>query len=398
MSLRERVIFNLEERRDKVINGDINCIPLPFNRFREELPGIEQGKYYLISGATKSSKTQLTNYLFLYNTVLYSYYNQGIVYPKIFYYNLEETAEAIVLRFMSYLLYTLSGKRISPLDLRSTDSSKPLNQDILDLLRSEEYTNILEYFEEVVTFMSSRNPTGVWKDMKAYADNHGTAYKKKYIHKDEFGVEKEAEAFDYYEPNISNEYVFIIIDHISLLESERGLTLRESINKLSEYMIILRNRYNYIPVVVHQQSTETTNLEAFKSNKIRPTMAGLSDSKYTAKDCDVMIGITNPYSFELPEYLGYDIKVFKSSFRCMEIVLNRSGQSNGLCPLYFDGAINYFRELPLPHDKEGIDKVYNYIRNIRNNASKTFFIYNSNNPDKKLHKWKIFRKFAAFFK
>ena len=50
MSLRERVIFNLEERRDKVINGDINCIPLPFVRFREELPGIEQGKYYLISG------------------------------------------------------------------------------------------------------------------------------------------------------------------------------------------------------------------------------------------------------------------------------------------------------------------------------------------------------------
>lgn len=143
---------------------------------------------------------------------------------------------------------------------------------------------------------------------------------------------------------------------------------------------------------------ETTNLEAFKSNKIRPTMAGLSDSKYTAKDCDVMIGITNPYSFELPEYLGYDIKVFKSSFRCMEIVLNRSGQSNGLCPLYFDGAINYFRELPLPHDKEGIDKVYNYIRNIRNNASKTFFIYNSNKPGKKLHKWKIFRKFATFFK
>lgn len=264
MSLRERVIFNLEERRDKVINGDINCIPLPFDRFREELPGIEQGKYYLISGATKSSKTQLTNYLFLYNTVLYSYYNQGVIYPKIFYYNLEETAEAIVLRFMSYLLYTLSGKRISPLDLRSTDSSKPLNQDILDLLRTEEYTNILEYFEEVVTFMSSRNPTGVWKDMKAYADNHGTAHKKKYIHKDEFGVEKEAEAFDYYEPNISNEYVFIIIDHISLLESERGLTLRESINKLSEYMIILRNRYNYIPVVVHQQSTNLYNSNIFR--------------------------------------------------------------------------------------------------------------------------------------
>lgn len=85
-------------------------------------------------------------------------------------------------------------------------------------------------------------------------------------------------------------------------------------------------------------------------------------SKYTAKDCDVMIGITNPYSFELPEYLGYDIKILKSNFRCMEIVLNRSGQSNGLCPLYFDGAINYFKELPLPNSDK-IKEVYEKVRN-----------------------------------
>ena len=70
-SLRERVIAGLEERRERILNGDINCIPLPFKRFQSELPGIEQGKYYLISGATKASKTQLTNYIFMYNTILY---------------------------------------------------------------------------------------------------------------------------------------------------------------------------------------------------------------------------------------------------------------------------------------------------------------------------------------
>ena len=62
------------------------------------------------------------------------------------------------------------------------------------------------------------------------------------------------------------------------------MSLRETINKYSEYMMIARNNYHYIPVCVQQQSYETTNLEAYKSNKIRPTMAGLSDSKYTAKD------------------------------------------------------------------------------------------------------------------
>ena len=400
-SLRERVIAGLEERRERILNGDINCIPLPFKRFQSELPGIEQGKYYLISGATKASKTQLTNYIFMYNTILYSYYNQGIIQPKIFYYNLEETAEAITLRFMSYLLYILSNKRISPTDLNSTNADNPLDEEIIDLLRSEEYTNILDCYEEIVSFMPSRNPTGVWKDLKSYADNHGTIHNKTCKYKDEFGVEHTGEQFDYYEPNNPNEYVFIIIDHVSLLETERGLTLRECINKLSEYMIILRNRYKYIPVIVQQQSTETTNLDAFKNNKIRPTMSGLSDSKYTAKDCDVMLGITNPFSYELPEYLQYNIQMFKGNFRCLEIVLNRSGQSNGICPLFFDGAINFFGELPLPNDKANLEKVYKRLAKIRNTKivsnTMSFLSYSLNKKEKKLHNKSILSKFAALF-
>ena len=55
-SLRERVIAGLEERRERILNGDINCIPLPFKRFQSELPGVEQETYYLVSGGTKSAE------------------------------------------------------------------------------------------------------------------------------------------------------------------------------------------------------------------------------------------------------------------------------------------------------------------------------------------------------
>ena len=40
-----------------------------------------------------------------------------------------------------------------------------------------------------------------------------------------------------------------------------------------------------------------------------------------------------------------------------------------MCPLYFDGATNYFRELPLPSDKESINKVYEFMKNIKNNEN-----------------------------
>lgn len=216
-NLINRVLSGLEERRNKVLKGEVNCIPLPFRRFKDEFPGIEQGTYYLISGATKSSKTQLTNYLFVYNTILYSYINKDKVKPKIFYYNLEETEEEITLRFMAFLLYTLSKIRISPTDLKSTNSDKILSEEVLDILKSDKYQNVLSYYEEVVQFMPSRNPTGIWKDIKAYAESNGTIHKKKYTYKDDFGLDKEGEAFDYYESNDPNEYVFIIIDHVSLI-------------------------------------------------------------------------------------------------------------------------------------------------------------------------------------
>lgn len=367
MSIRERLKNLIESRRNKVLSGEVNCIPTPFPRFSEQFPGIEQGKFYLISGASKASKTQIMNYLFLYNTIIFGFRNPTIIIPKIFYYALEETKENITLRFICYLLYNFYNIEISPRDLTSTNAKKPVSKEIINHLDSKEIVDILNFYEEHVRFCDSKNPTGVWKDINNYAKNHGVIHKKKYTYKDIDGIEREGEAFDYYEPYKNNEYVMFIIDHVSLLDTERGFTLRETINKLCEYLIIARNNYNYIPVVVQQQNIETIGLDAFKSNKIRPTLAGLADSKDTGKAVDVMLGITNPFSFELPEYLGYNIKILKGNFRCLEIVLNRSGESNAICPLYFNGAINYYKELPKPSDSLELERVYRQIENKKNN-------------------------------
>lgn len=85
-SLINRVLNGLEERRKKVINGGINSIPSPFIRFSEDFLGVEQGKYYVVTGSTKSAKTQIASYLFIYNTLLYAYYNPDKLRVKIFYY------------------------------------------------------------------------------------------------------------------------------------------------------------------------------------------------------------------------------------------------------------------------------------------------------------------------
>lgn len=390
MSLTDRILETLDNRRKRILEGDINCIPSPFRRLSNSFPGIEQDKYYLVSGSTKAAKTQITNYLFVYTPILYAYEHPEQLRVKIFYFPLEETPENITLRFMSYLLYTLSGKqiRISPMDLKSTNADKILDEEILNILKSDEYQKILKFYEDNVLFMSARNPTGIYKTIKDYADKNGIIHRKKVkITNKETGNTEEVEAFDYYEPADKKEYVIVITDHVSLLNQEKGMNLRETINKYSEYMMIIRNNYHYIPVSVQQQSTETTNLEAFKSNKIRPTMAGLSDSKYTAKDCSVMFGITNPFAFELPEYLGYDISKLKSHARFLEIVLNREGESNDIAPLYFDGATNYFAELPPSKDSVSMQKVYDLIAKLKSPANKVFIAFSTNKVFNFLFKW-----------
>ena len=365
MSLIQRVLTNLEERRQKVLNGNINCIPSPFKTFRNDFPGIEQGKMYLVSGASKGGKSQLTNYLFLYTPVLYAYHHPDQIRIQVFYFPLEETPEKITLRFMSYLLYTLSGKkiRVSPMQLQSVNKDYVVDKQVLDILNSLEYRSILDFFEDHVHFITERNPTGCWKTIKRYAEEAGTIHRKTVvIENKETGVKQEKEVFDFYEPKDPDEYVVIIYDHISLTELERGMNLKQCIDKLSEYMMVFRNHYNYTPVIVQQQNIETLGLEAFKANKIRPTLAGLADSKDPGKATSVMLGITNPFAFEMPEYLKYNIVQLKGYARFLEVVLNREGESNGMLALYFDGATNYFTPLPPATDLTNLNKVYSLIQ------------------------------------
>lgn len=362
MSLVRRVISNIKEARNRIYEGKINCIPITFQRFRKEFPGIRKKTYYLVSGAAKSGKTQITNFLFVYTVLLYAYNNPGRITPRIFYYNLEEDEEDITLRFMAYLLYILYNIEVSTTDLESIDERKPLNQDILDKIESEEFQAIMRYYEEHVSFMSSRNPTGVWKDITNYAKSHGKTIYEEYTYTDDFGKEQKGKKVVNYIPDDPDEHVIIITDHVSLLEPERGGTLKQAIDKLSEYYIIFRNRYKYIPVAVQQQNLESIGLDAFKADRIRPTLAGLADSKNPGKDCTVFLGITNPHGAGKETDLGYDITKFKGNFRSLEVVLNRKGQSNSICPLYFNGAVNYYKELPLPKDVTEINKVYNFLK------------------------------------
>lgn len=211
MTLITRVLNEAKERRQRILDGKVNCIPSPFNVFRYDYPGVEQGTYYLVSGGAKSSKSKITNFLFLFNTILYAYNHPDLVKLKIFYALLEEKAENITGKFICYLLYKLShGKiRIDIKTFKSIDKDRLLSNDILELLTTIEYQSILSFFEEHVEFIPDRNPTGIYHRIVHYAEANGIVHTKKVK-----GYDRER--FDYYEPNNPDEYVLCIVDHVGL--------------------------------------------------------------------------------------------------------------------------------------------------------------------------------------
>ena len=301
----------------------------------------------------------------MYNTIQQVIDDKLDIRLKIYYFSLEMSKEEKMLSAFANILYVKEGLRISPKDLKSTKADNVLSQGTLDII--SKYEPYFNKIEEVVEFIDDvRHPFGIFNLVRDYALANGK------VHKRTIEIDgKLTEVSDYYEANDPDEYVMIIIDHVSLISTEKRngvqLSLHESISILSsDYLIKLRNRFNYIPVVIQQQSQAQESIENKKFNRLKPTLDGLGDNKLTQRDANMILGLFSPFRHEIPEYYGYDVTFFKDNIRFLEILGGREGGGGTICPLYFDGAVNYFKELPLPDDNQGISKVKQFINNIRN--------------------------------
>ena len=209
------VLENLKERRQNVLLGGVNCIPLPFERFKSEIPGIEQGQYVVITANAKTGKTQYANFLYLFTALDYAYNNKDKCSVHIIYFALEEAIQKIIERYMSFLLYKLDGLRITPADLRSTDPDSPVSKEILEKLESQKYKERLDFFNRCVQFETEdTNPTGILRVCEAYAKSVGTY--KSHVMKSKGKTDRDVTVFDSYEQADPNHYKIVIIDHIGL--------------------------------------------------------------------------------------------------------------------------------------------------------------------------------------
>lgn len=361
----DRALENLKVRRQRILDGKINCIPLSFPRLRAYLPGIEKRRYNIITANQKVGKSKLADYILVYEPFFYAIEHPDQLRLKILYFTLEMGKEEKFYDFLCHLLYRLDRIRIGPTDLKSTSADKPVPQEILDLIDSERYQKYIRKFKEIVTYIDSeRNPTGINKYCRNFALSRGKFHFKKVIVKNELGLEEEKEIIDYYEPDDKDEYVLVILDNYSNLMQESGMNKMQTIEKMSKYFITQRDQFNFNITAIQHQAQAQEGIENQKLNKMMPSSDGLADCKTTTRDVNLILGLYNPFKYGLKDYEGYDITKFRNNIRFMQVIEDRdNGAAGQVCPLFFDGAVSVFNELPLPTDKDGITKCLNYIEN-----------------------------------
>lgn len=291
----------------------------------------------------KSSKSQLGSYMFVYTPILYAY-NTNNIKLKIFYYNWEESAEVIIIRFIAFLLYKYKGIIVSPRDLQST--TKAANIEWLDAAKNE-FKDILEFFTNHVAFMKGRDSETVLSTLTNYAEKNGSWN----------GEEGER----LYSMNESNEYRIVFVDHISLIDPKGKQNRYDAIGDLSKGFIRLRDDYKYTIVAIQQQAKAVQSLDAFNAKRMEPSVDNLDWNKSTSNDVNLLLGIFSPFHVKLTNYMGYDITRLRDKLRFLSVIRNRDGVLGGILPLYTEGACSWFEQIPGPQSPD-INKIYDRVK------------------------------------
>ena len=359
-------------RREKVIEGKYNCLPFPFERFRRVYPGVEQSKYICITANQKVGKSKFADYIFIYEPLFYTLEHPELK-VKVLYFSLEMSAKEKYNEFLCHLLARLDRIHIDTRELRSVD--KPCDPHIFELLESERYQKYINAYENMVIFNDTdKNPTGIRKFYRNYALEHGHYnYSTIQVPNELTGELEDKKIIDPINPYIQDdpdEYRIIILDNAANIEPEKNYTDRRSaIEKVSKDGIVAKKQLNYIFVLIQHQAQSQEGIENIKLGRMRPTADGLGDIKTTSRDLNCLMGLYNPAKFleetKQDTYKGYNIARLKNYCRFLEIIDDRDYGAGGCyIALFFDGAISTFKELPLPNDKEALERFYKYAERL----------------------------------
>ena len=336
-----------------------------YNRLDSFTSNLQMESYEVIGGGAKTGKTAFIDDRY----VLKSHILNPDEDIKWIYMSYEISRLRKTAKWVAWFLYHYYGKLVSPDVILS--KGKYANQSFRNNYNKKLIFEILEkYVEPLLGKYSStgrlekqgnidfhdipNNPTGIYKYIKHYFDNIGE-YKKGWAYTEEDGVKKRIEVQNFeLKPYYKKRKTIIIIDHLALVRKERGFNQKETIDKLSEYMVEIRNTFKPLIVVTSQFNRDMSKIDRLKfaGNELKPTKEDFKDSGNPAQDCNKLYGLFNPSLYpHIEKYLeingkSYDIKQIQKRSLAVHLLESRDteGHVDLMCINF--GECGYIQELP----------------------------------------------------
>ncbi len=359
---------------DDGLKGLNKGIKTGYNRLDGFTSNLQMNSYHIIGGSPKAGKTAFLDDRYVLRPNIYN--PDDDIHWIYFSYEISRKVKAA--KWVCWYLYHLHQILISPSILlskgeqRLPDDIKEkvlsiLNEHVEPLLGKYNTKGKLEKSGKIDFFEFKTNPTGIYRYIKNYFSSIGE-YKKGFAQFEENGQLVEKEVLNYeLKPYYKNRKTIIIVDHIALVKKERGFNSKETIDKLSEYFVELRNDYGPLIIATQQFNRDMAKTDRlkFSGNQLKPDRSDFKDSGNTAQDCNMLWALFNPSIYpHIKEYLKddtgvYDIEKLKKRATFLHLLDSRDTEGYvdlGLC-MY--GECGYIKELPKKSDMN--DNIYKLI-------------------------------------
>lgn len=358
-------------------------IPIGLPTLNYFLGGLRKKKYILLGSNTGVGKTAFVDYVYIIYPLFWLLKNKDTKKKlKIIYYSFEIDLDSKLIKWASLLLFLDKGIIVDP-DIIISARRKKNNLNEVEIIPEEIEQQILslkpyfDYIEENVEIIDTpMNPTGIRKKVLDHFLNNGVLEEEKIVYKDT-KTNKDVERIKTtYIPYDNDLTTLLVVDHYGLLKLENvegaGKNKKSSIDKLSEYIIELRNKYELSAILISQFNRDISDVGRHKQNKeLRPQLEDFKETSTTSDDADIVLAPFNPNRYDITKYRDYDLTASFNSkiLRWLFILKNRGGKADVNIALRLLGECGYFEELlskpPITLSTSGMDDFYKDLGNFK---------------------------------
>lgn len=313
--------------------------------------GTHSARYYLIGADSSVGKTTVAD--FMYVLKFWEDAKRLGRKVKIFYCSFEVSRLDKMARWASYYVFLKFGLRLPSDYILGRIEGKLLTPDDERKVMIA-YQMVSEMMKDIYFLDNVVHPTAIFESLvEHHFEENGTVLRTE-VSKEDAAKKKKGYVKGYI-PKDPGMMTMLVIDHLALTGSEQKLDTKGIMDRMSKYVIVLRNIFHCTSCIIQQFSTDLMSFH--RSNQknpmsIVPQRLDFGDSKATFRDADVVFGLIDPLSYDFKEFLSYVLRsdTGEDLGRCarfLYLMKNRYGPSGRVFPLFLDGVSGTVYDLPL---------------------------------------------------